>query len=66
MAEEKVLNQLVINYLTDEQYNEALKNGQIKEDEIYMTPDEDEESGGETPTIESIPDSVIDSICSSC
>lgn len=28
-----------INYLTEEQYEEAKTNGQINEDELYMTPD---------------------------
>ena len=30
-----------INYLTEEQYQEAKENGQINENEIYMTPDDE-------------------------
>lgn len=36
------VNTLKINRLTQEQYNQALADGLIKEDEIYMTPDDNE------------------------
>lgn len=36
------VNTLKINRLTQEQYNQALTDGLIKEDEIYMTPDDNE------------------------
>lgn len=35
---ETLVNELKINYLTEEQYQTALENNQINEDEIYMTP----------------------------
>lgn len=37
---------LKINYLTEEQYNDALTKGEINENEIYMTPDEEVEYNG--------------------
>lgn len=36
---ETLISELKINYLTEELYEEALENGQINENEIYMTPD---------------------------
>lgn len=35
---ETQINEFKINYLTEEQYQEALANNQINDDEIYMTP----------------------------
>ncbi len=40
-------NLTTINYLTEEQYNTAKANGEIKENELYMTPDDE----GGTSTI---------------
>ena len=40
MTEEN-LDKLVINYLTEEQYEELKKNGEINENELYCTPDND-------------------------
>lgn len=37
-ATETLVNELKINYLTEEQYQTALTNNQINENEIYMTP----------------------------
>jgi hypothetical protein len=39
MATETILNELKINYLTEEQYAQALADGTLNENEIYMTPD---------------------------
>lgn len=41
MTETK-LNELKINYLTEAQYKEAKTNGEINDDELYMTNDKDE------------------------
>ena len=41
MTETK-LNELKINYLTEAQYKEAKTNGEINDDELYMTTDKDE------------------------
>lgn len=38
MASANKLDNLKINYLTEEQYNTAKDAGQINENEIYMTP----------------------------
>lgn len=38
MASTQNLSELKINYLTQEQYNTALANGQINSDELYFTP----------------------------
>ena len=38
---ESQISELKINYLTEELYQEALNNGQINDDEFYMTPIED-------------------------
>lgn len=38
MAQETSLKELKINYLTEEQYKEALDAGNINENEIYITP----------------------------
>lgn len=35
---ETLITELKINYLTEEQYQEALINGEINDNEIYMTP----------------------------
>ena len=35
---ETLINELKINYLTEELYQEALVNNEINENEIYMTP----------------------------
>lgn len=43
MPTDKKLNTLVLNVMTEEQYNSATKN----EDELYLTPDEGGSSGGE-------------------
>lgn len=43
MIEEK-LNELTINYLSEEQYEKALSSGKINNNELYMTPDNDEMS----------------------
>lgn len=37
---ETQLNELKINYLTEEQYEEAKTNNQINDNELYMTPDD--------------------------
>lgn len=39
---ETLVNEFKINYLTEDQYNEAVTNGEINENEIYMTPEENE------------------------
>lgn len=41
---ETKLNELSINYLTEAQYEEAKTNGEINDDELYMTPDNNEEA----------------------
>lgn len=41
---ETTLNEFKINYLSKQQYDDAVKNGQINQNELYMTPSE--ESGG--------------------
>ena len=41
---ETQINELKINYLTEAQYEEALVNNQISDDEIYMTPVEEIET----------------------
>lgn len=38
MATSKNLTELKINYLTDDQYKNAVQNNRINDDEIYMTP----------------------------
>ena len=38
MASTQNLTELKINYLTQEQYNTALANGQINSNELYFTP----------------------------
>ena len=38
MSEEQ-LDKLTINYLTEDQYNEAKESGEINENELYATPD---------------------------
>ena len=38
MAQETSLRELKINYLTEEQYKEALEAGEINPNEIYITP----------------------------
>lgn len=38
MANETVLSELKINYLTQEQYETALREGTLNENELYMTP----------------------------
>lgn len=45
MASETTLENLTINYLTEEQYNAAKTAGTISENELYCTPD-DGSSGG--------------------
>lgn len=40
MATTTNLSTLKINYLTQAQYNTALANNQINDDELYLTPDE--------------------------
>lgn len=40
MTEEN-LEKLTINYLTDEQYNKAKENGELNENELYCTPEND-------------------------
>lgn len=57
MATTTNLTTLKINYLTEEQYNTALNNNQINENELYLTPD----TGGSALT--AITNSEIDSIC---
>lgn len=37
---EKTLDKLTINYLTEEQYEAAKEAGTLKEDELYMTSDD--------------------------
>lgn len=39
---EETINKLTINYLTEEQYQEALGKGEIDENQIYCTPDTEE------------------------
>ena len=39
MATTTDLSTLKINYLTQEQYNTAKANGQINNDELYLTPE---------------------------
>lgn len=48
------LSTLKINYLTEEQYQDALENQQINEDEIYMTPGEGNIDATATPTTNKI------------
>lgn len=36
---ETTIEELKINYLTEEQYKAAKENGEINENEIYMTPE---------------------------
>ena len=36
---EETLDKLTINYLTEEQYNEAKESGEINDDELYATPE---------------------------
>lgn len=38
MASTQNLTELKINYLTQEQYNIALQNGEINSNELYLTP----------------------------
>ena len=40
MAEDTNVNKLIINYLTEEQYNEAKEAGTLNENELYLTPDD--------------------------
>jgi len=40
MASTQNLTEFKINYLTQEQYNIALQNGQINSDELYFTPED--------------------------
>lgn len=44
MTEENLTN-LTINYLTEEQYNEAKEAGNINDNELYMTPDDSSNDG---------------------
>lgn len=37
--EEEILDELTINYLSEEQYSEAKANGEVNENELYATPD---------------------------
>lgn len=48
------LSTLKINYLTEEQYQDALENQQINENEIYMTPGEGNIDATATPTTNKI------------
>lgn len=48
------LSTLKINYLTEEQYQDALENQQINENEIYMTPGEGSIDATATPTTNKI------------
>lgn len=48
------LSTLKINYLTEEQYQDALENQEINEDEIYMTPGEGNIDATATPTTNKI------------
>ena len=43
MATETLINELKINYLTEAQFKNALNNNQLNENEIYMTPESDDE-----------------------
>lgn len=59
MATTTNLTTLKINYLTEAQYNTALSNNQINENELYLTPD----TGGGGSALTPITNSEIDSIC---
>lgn len=48
------LSTLKINYLTEEQYQDALENQEINENEIYMTPGEGNIDATATPTTNKI------------
>lgn len=48
MPTDKKLKSLVLNVMTEEQYNSATKN----EDELYLTPDEGSSGGGENYNVE--------------
>ena len=63
---ETLISELKINYLTEELYAEALANGQINNDEIYMTPSSDLSiyaTKEELEKYEFITISDIDTIC---
>ena len=47
---ETTISELKINYLTEEQYSNALANGEINENEIYMTPSNDSGATVNIPT----------------
>ncbi len=53
------LNTLKINYLTNAQYQAALENDEINENEIYLTP-----SDGKNNTMEPISNLTLDMIYS--
>ena len=52
--EETNLDSLNINYLTQSQYDTALANGEIEEDEIYLTEYEDRHVVGGTTLVTSV------------
>lgn len=51
---ETQVSEFKINYLTEDQYQEAVENGEINSNEIYMTPD----SGSTHPTISTSTDTT--------
>ena len=56
---ETLINELTINYLTKEQYEEAVANGEINENELYMTPSDGDGGGSGLPEVTSNKDQML-------